>query len=386
MENIRQRIELGEIFASHADDFLRHHPLVPAQAKAFQDILQCRTAAMGGHVYQCDKCGNSSQAYNSCRNRHCPKCQFVRKAVWVDKLAANLPPVKYFHVVFTIPDCLHKLFYHNQKPAYDALFTASGQALAQCASNTAFLGAQAGAVAILHTWGQTLTYHPHIHMMVPGGGLSQDQMEWVPANKKFFLPVKALSKVFRAILCRLLEQSIASGDMRLPVDNKNFHEIKDKAYSKEWVVYCEKPFGGPHALLNYLGNYTHRVAIANSRIQSFAGGKVSFSYKDYRTDIRHKTMTLDAIEFIRRFLQHVLPSGFCKVRYFGFLAIRNMKTKLADCIHLIGKTMYLPQLQGLNAIEVLWMITGNDPLICPKCKTGKMRARKTINLELLKPG
>jgi hypothetical protein len=386
MENKKQRIELGEIFAGHADDFLHHYKLVPAQAKAFQDIIKCRTAALGGHVYQCDKCGNSRQAYNSCRNRHCPKCQFVRKAVWVDKLAANLPPVKHFHIVFTIPDCLHKLFYHNQKPAYDALFNAAGQALAKCASNPAFLGAQAGAVAILHTWGQALTYHPHIHMMVPGGGLSQDQMEWVPAHKKFFLPVKVLSKVFRAILCRLLEESIATGNIRLPDDNSTFSAIKHKAYSKDWVVYCEKPFAGPNALLNYLGNYTHRVAIANSRIQSFADGKVSFSYKDYRADTRHKTMTLDATEFIRRFLQHVLPSGFCKVRYFGFLAICNMKTKLADCIRLIGKTTFLPQLQGLNAMELWWHISGIDPMICQKCKKGRMLARPIPGVLLLKPG
>jgi hypothetical protein len=310
----------------------------------------------------------------------------VRKAVWVDKLAANLPPVKYFHIVFTIPECLHKLFYHNQKKAYDALFSAAGQALTKCASNPAFLGAQAGAVAILHTWGQTLTYHPHIHMMVPGGGLSQDQMEWMPANKKFFLPVKALSKVFRAILCSMLEESVAKEAISLPDDNKNFCEIKDKAYSKDWVVYCEKPFSGPNALLNYLGNYTHRVAITNSRLQSFAEGKISFSYKNYKAGGRKMIMTLDAIEFIRRFLQHVLPSGFCKVRYFGFLAIRNMKTKLADCIQLIGKTMFLPQLQGLNAVEVLWMITGSDPLLCPNCKKGKMRVRQMMYPDLLKPG
>jgi hypothetical protein len=384
MENKMQSIELADIFSSHAPDFLRNHSLCPEQLKAFTAIMQCRTAALGGHAECCDNCGYTRQSYNSCRNRHCPKCQFVKKAQWVDKLAANLPPVKHFHVVFTIPACLHKLFYLNQGKAYSLLFKAAGKALLQCAANPAFLGAQAGAVAILHTWGQTLTYHPHIHMIVPSGGISEDQMEWIPAGKKFFLPVKALSAVFRGILCRLLEQAIAQGDVKLPEDCMNFVRIKNQCYRKNWVVYCEKPFSRKENLIQYLGNYTHRVAISNHRLLEHKNAKVSFSYKDYRAAGLPKSISLDAGEFIRRFLQHVLPCGFYKIRYFGFMAICNMKLKLQACFELIGKSAFLPVLQGLSALEVWRSISGKDPLQCPVCKARRMLTLITLPQKLMK--
>lgn len=372
MENKKQPMELAEIFSSHANDFLQNNKLCPEQLKAFHAIMQCRTAALGGHVDRCDNCGFTRPSYNSCRNRHCPKCQSVKNAQWVDKLAANLPAVKHFHVVFTIPACLHKLFYLNQGKAYSLLFKAAGKALMQCAANPGFLGAQAGAVAILHTWGQTLVYHPHIHMIVPAGGLSEDLSEWVPSGKKFFLPVKVLSAVFRGILCRLLEQSVTTGEIKLPEGIKSFKKIKDDCYLKRWVVYCEKPFSGSARLIRYLGNYTHRVAISNHRLISQQDGKVTFSFKDYAQAAEVKVITVDALEFIRRFMQHVLPHGFYKIRYFGFMAICNIKSKLAECFSLIGKTTFLSQLEGLPAIEVWRSITGIDPLRCPKCGSGKM--------------
>jgi hypothetical protein len=386
MENKRQSVELADILASHAESFLQSHNLCPIQQKAFEDIRRCRTSALGGHNFLCDNCGHLRPEYNSCRNRHCPKCQFVKKAQWVDKLAANLPPVKHFHIVFTIPHYLNKLFYINQKQAYTLLFKAAGKALMQCAANPEYLGAQAGAVAILHTWGQTLSYHPHLHLIVPAGGLSQDQTEWIPAGKKFFLPVKALSAVFRGILCRLLEEAIKSGDINLPEDTADFKNIKDQCYLKNWVVYCEKPFSDANSLINYLGNYTHRVAISNHRIIAHENGKVTFSYKDYKSKSTVKQMTLDAQEFIRRFMQHILPSGFYKVRYFGFLAICNIKTKLDACISLIGKVMFFPQLEGLTALEVWCTITGKDPLVCPKCKIGRMAIQAILPGTILKPG
>ncbi|MBE0639391.1 MAG: IS91 family transposase, partial [Bacteroidales bacterium] len=342
MENQRQSIELADIFRSRETDFLQNNNLCSEQIKAFKSITSCRTSTLGGHLDQCDNCGHVRPAYNSCRNRHCPKCQFIKKAKWVDKLAANLPPVKHFHVVFTIPAHLNRLFYLNQDNAYSLLFKAAGKTLMQCAANQNFLGAQAGAVAILHTWGQTLVYHPHIHMIVPAGGLSDDQTEWIRSGKKFFLPVKALSAVFRGVLCRLLEQGVEQGKLKLPDDTASFRQIKNLCYQKKWVVYCEKPFAGPQNLINYLGNYTHRVAISNHRIADFNDGKVTFSYKDYKTAGLSKTITLDADEFIRRFLQHVLPCGFYKIRYFGFMAICNIKTKLDLCFTLIEKPAYLP--------------------------------------------
>jgi len=386
MENKKQSIELADIFSGQATDFLRNHNLCPEQLKAFNAIMQCRTSALGGHVDRCDNCGYTRQSYNSCRNRHCPKCQFVKKAQWVDKLAANLPPVKHFHVVFTIPGCLYKLFYINQGKAYSLLFEAAGKALMQCAANPAFLGAQAGAVAILHTWGQTLVYHPHIHMIVPAGGLSEDLMEWIPAGKKFFLPVKALSAVFRGILCRLLEQAVAEGEIKLPDEVLNFSSVKNQCYQKQWVVYCEKPFSSAENLIQYLGNYTHRVAISNHRIRNYQDGKVSFCYKDYKAAGIKRNITLDANEFISRFLQHVLPYGFYKIRYFGFMAMCNMKLKLQACFDLIEKAAFLPLLEGLTALEVWRSITGSDPLHCPKCNTGKMRPQLSIAVNHLKTG
>ena len=386
MENKRQSIELADIFRSHANTFLQNHKLCPEQLKAINDIMQCRTAALGGHIDYCENCGYITQSYNSCRNRNCPKCQFVKKAQWVDKLAANIPPVKNFHVVFTIPPCLHKLFYINQQKAYSLLFKAAGKALLQCAANADFLGAQAGAVAILHTWGQTLTYHPHIHMIVPAGGLSEDDMEWIPAKKNFFIPVKALSAVFRGILCRLLEQAIVDNQIKLPEGFAGFKQLKDKCYLNKWVVYCEKPFSNSDKLINYLGNYTHRVAISNQRITEHQNDKVSFCYKDYKSAGIRKQMTLDTDEFIRRFLQHVLPNGFYKIRYFGFMAICNMKSKLAACFELIDKVSYIPTLQGLDALEVCRNIFGINIFCCPECKTGRLVSQKIPISGTLKPG
>ena len=373
MENTKQDFELADILSDQAAVFLQQHNLCPEQLKAYKAITQCRTAALGGHVDYCDNCGYVRQSYNSCRNRHCPKCQFVKKEQWVDKLTANLLPVKHFHVVFTIPGCLHKLFYINQSKAYSMLFKAAGKALIQCAANPAFINAQVGAVAILHTWGQTLVYHPHIHMIIPAGGLSEDQMEWIPARKNFFLPVRALSAVFRGILCRLVEQAVIDQEIKLPEEELDFSSIKKQCYQKKWVVYCEKPFSSANNLIRYLGNYTHRVAISNHRIIDYRDGKVIFSFKDYKSSGLSRNMTLEAGEFIRRFMQHILPCGFYKIRYFGFMAMCNMKLKLQSCFDLIDKVVFLPVLEGLTSMEVWQSITGSDSLHCPKCNTGIMK-------------
>ena len=386
MENKKQSIELSDIFSTYARDFLQNHKLSPEQQKAFDAIMHCRTAELGGHIDYCDNCGYTRQSYNSCRNRHCPKCQFVKKVQWVDKLAASLPPVKHFHVVFTVPQCLHKLFYINQGKAYGLFFKAAGNALLQCASNPQFLGAQAGAVAILHTWGQTLVYHPHIHMIVPAGGLSEDQMEWIHSGGKFFLPVKVLSAVFRGILCRLLEQAFANGDLKLPDGAIDFRSIKTQCYQKKWVVYCEKPLSNADNLIHYLGNYTHRVAISNHRIIEHQDGKVGFWYKDYKSAGISRSITLDAEDFIKRFLQHILPAGFYKIRYFGFMAMCNIKSKLSLCFDLIEKPTFLPALEGLTAVEVWRILTGCDPLCCPKCRSGRMRLQMSLSVSAIKSG
>jgi hypothetical protein len=257
--------------------------------------------------------------------------------------------------------------------------------LIQCAANPKLIGAQAGAVGVLHTWGQTLVYHPHIHMIVPAGGLSEDQMEWIPSAEKFFLPVKLLSSVFRVIICRLIGQAIGKGEMLLPDNTADFATIKSLCYQKNWVVYCQKPFAGPEGIIRYLGNYTHRVAISNHRIEAFENDKVTFSYKDYKTGAMQKSMTLDVNEFVRRFLQHILPSGFYKIRYFGILALCNMKSKLETCFSLIENKSYFSVLEGLNSLEVLRIVSGKDPVCCPKCQKGKMITR-AIESGSLAPG
>lgn len=372
MKNQRQSLELADILLSQADEFLSQHKICDIQHKAFKDIIACRTQRLGGHIQHCNNCGYAKNAYNSCRNRHCPKCQFVKKVQWIDKLSSNLPDVKYYHLVFTIPESLNKLFYINQKVAYNILFKAAGQALMQCAKNTKYLGAKAGAVGILHTWGQTLVYHPHIHMIVPAGGLSEDHTEWIPAHKKFFLPVKILSAVFRGIMAGLLQKAYSNKILKLPDDLEGFEQVTKLCYQKNWVVYCEKPFASPQNLISYLGNYTHRVAITNHRLVKHADGKVSFSYKDYKSAGQQKIMTIETNEFIRRFLQHVLPNGLSKIRYFGFLALRHLHENTATCCELLNKVAYLPEFVGLSGFEVFMRITKKDPHQCRQCNTGRL--------------
>jgi hypothetical protein len=386
MENKKQSIEIADIFRHYKNDITNHHTLCTVQQKAFDDIVACRTSELGGHTLYCNNCDNKVQSYNSCRNRNCPKCQYIKRMQWVDKLASNLPATKHFHIVFTIPSCLHSLFYINQKVAYTLLFRAVGKTLIQCARNTKYVGAQAGAVSLLHTWGQTLTYHPHIHTIVPAGGLSDDGMEWIPSAKKFFVPVKVLSAVFRGILCRLLQEALHNAELKLPQDTADFQQLKTKCYAKKWVVYAQKPFSSPDNLIRYLGNYTHRVAISNHRIVDYKDNKVTFQYKDYKAAGTRKTMTLEVCEFVRRFMQHILPSGFCKIRYFGFMAICNMKTKLNLCHTLILTPTYLSKLEGLQALEVLQILSGKDPIVCTKCSKGKLTIiPNTMNLKL-EPG
>ncbi len=369
--NRRHPLDVACIFEEYGAQFMDKHKLCPDQLKAFRAISQCRTAAMGGHLEQCRECGHQKVAYNSCRNRHCPKCQYVKQLIWIDKLKSSLPVCRYFHMVFTIPAALHKVFYLNQRVCYNLLFQAASQALRKVGQNPKFLGAETGAVAVLHTWGQALTYHPHIHMIIPAGGLSADGVEWVRATKTFFLPVKALSKVFRGVLWGLLEKQVASGQVRLPDDVAGITVLKKNLYEKNWNVYTKKSMAGPQSVVRYLGRYTHRVAISNNRIEGVAGGKVTFRWKDYRKGLNNRLLTLDGQEFIGRFLRHVLPSGFYKIRYYGLLAAANGAKRL-QCMALIAKPLHVPLLQGLSVKKVLKMLTGKDPDTCPKCKKGKM--------------
>ena len=372
-ENKRYPVELADIMREYGPTLKENMKLCPEQYKAIDDISACRTPQMKGHLGVCDNCGHREQSYNSCRNRHCNKCQYMKQTIWVENLKGRLLPGKYFHMVFTLPDRLNRLIYMNQQICYSLLFNSAWSSLQSLCANPRFLGAQPGAVAVLHTWSSTLVYHPHIHMLVPAGGLSEDRMEWVRTKKDFLVPVKVLSKIFRTRFCETLLKLIQSGGIDLP-DGFQTEGLKQKIYAKDWVVYAKKTGKTAARVLEYLGRYTHRVAISNQRICGFDQGKVCFRYKDPKTGNYNREMALDGQTFVKRFLLHVLPSGFYKIRYYGVLASTNSQEKKEQCLALMGKEQYLSPVEGLNAYEAFRMLTGTDPCKCKKCGKGFMRA------------
>lgn len=379
--NKRHPIEVSDVLKISQQGLDSQYNLCATQQKSLEALIRCRTRTNGGYINFCNKCGHEEQAYNSCRDRHCPKCQFIKQQQWVDKLKSRLIPGRYFHVVFTIPHQLNTIFYLNQRKCYKILFHSGWEALKKAGNNSGFLGAEVGAVAILHTWGQTLTYHPHIHMLVPAGGLSEDGMEWVQSSRKFFVPVKALAAMFRSILIKQLKELINNDELKLPDRFEGFVPLKRVLFEKNWNVYCKKARGGMNSVLQYLGQYTHRVAISNNRLLEMQKGKVSFRYRDYRAEqkcYQNKIMTLDNLEFAHRFLQHILPVGFYKIRYFGILATANIASKRVQSIALIDETQWLSKLEGLNAYEVLRNLSGKDPALCPVCKEGIMQRHKSF--------
>lgn len=368
----KDRIRLQEIFIRSGEEFRSNHVLSPVQMKAMRAIEQCRTAEMGSHSYRCENCGHVEVVYNSCRNRHCPRCQWIKQQIWVDHVKSQLLPIRYFHVVFTLPEALNTLVIINHRLMYDFLFEASWHALSRTASNPAYLGAQTGSLAVLHTWGQTLSLHPHIHMLVPAGGLDPDGWQWVRSSKKFFVPVRALSRIFRACYVRLLTEAISEGKLKLPekrTDRITPEILKKELYKTDWVVYCKKCFAGPGQVITYLGRYTHRVAISESRIMESDENHVLFRWKDYSDHNRQKLMGLKTPEFIRRFMLHILPSGFYKIRYFGIFACVNRATKLSQCFELLGCMPIQSTLAGLKAISVILLLTGKQINLCPICGT-----------------
>lgn len=372
IENRRTRYDLAAILRENRQ-YLSTYNLFEQQRKAFRDICACRTSELNGHTCYCNSCNYQRQAYNSCRNKHCPKCQFTKQAKWVDKLQSKLLDCKHFHLVLTIPHQLNGLVYLNQKKLYDALFQAAWQAVGKAASNPKFLGAQTGAVAVLHTWTQTMNQHPHIHMIIPSGGLSDDQMEWVPCMNNFLAPKKVISSLFRGVLCQRISQAIEKKQLNIP-EHFQWNRIKNDLYKTGWNVNIEKPISGVQAVIKYLGRYTNKVAISNSRITSVENGKVSFSYKD-RKRLISKTMQLDTMEFIRRFMLHILPHNFYKIRYYGILSSANSKTKKEQIVALMETCMPIPEYEGLSAIEVYTLLTGKDVSHCPKCKKGRILCR-----------
>jgi hypothetical protein len=383
----RPALEVAGVIRQYGDDFVERYGgvLSDAQRKALRDLAACRTAVLGGHVEHCLDCGHERIAYNSCRNRHCPKCQALARAHWLDQQAQHLLPVEYHHVVFTLPAELGELALANPAVLYDLLMRSAAAALRELAANPKRLGAAIGVLMVLHTWGQNLHHHPHVHCVVTGGGLSCDDAgridaspRWRACRPGFFLPVRVLSRVFRGKFLTGLREAWDQGQLALPTRLAALAEAGARSgwcatlYAKDWVVYAKRPFGGPAQVLKYLARYTHRVAISNSRLLELSDGRVTFRYKDYADAHRHKTMTLEADEFLRRFVQHVLPRGFVRIRHYGLLANRQREVRLAACRRLLlvaNATAALPS-PGAAAIEPA------QPRCCPQCGGGRLVYRE----------
>ena len=348
------------------------------QHKVMHAIEICRTEALGGHVDQCDTCGHQVISYNSCRNRHCPKCQSLAKAQWLDARQAEVLPVDYYHLVFTLPDLLGQLALQNQKELYDILFASASKTLQTIAADPKHLGAKIGFVAVLHTWGQNLLQHSHVHCLVPGGGISPNGQKWIASKPGFFLPVKVLSRLFRRLFLESLEKAFKKGKLKFFGNLKDlaqptaFECLVNSCRKVEWVVFSKPPFGGPEKVLDYLGRYAYRIAISNHRLLSMNDGKVSFTWKNYKKGGKQQIMTLQAHEFIRRFLMHTLPNGFVRIRYYGLFANCHRKEKLQICRNVLNVPDKVEPREKMNWIERFIALTGKDPLVCPKCKKGRL--------------
>jgi hypothetical protein len=378
-------LEVADIFRGEASSFLRDYgPALSSQQKrVFSDIQACRTAVMGGHVHGCDRCHHRQVSYNSCRNRHCPKCQAAARAQWLKQREAELLPIPYFHVVFTLPAEVGAVAMQNKRLLYGMLFEAASQTLMQVAANPRHLGAaEIGVLAVLHTWGQNLMHHPHLHCVVSGGGLSADATRWIASKKHYFLPVRVLSRVFRNKFRGLLQKAFRRGaleffgELERLAEPPAFQRFLTAATKREWVVYAKRPFQDISCVLKYLARYTHRVAIANSRLLAYGDGKVTFRYKDYAHQSQQRTMTLAAAEFIRRFLLHVLPDGFMRIRHYGYLANRHRREKLATCRRLLGAaptTVVAAESEPQPEPPCPDIVAAESSIRCPACKTGQMR-------------
>lgn len=364
-----ERLEVADVFRQHGQEFLDRwgDALSRQQLKAFRDIRACRTAALGTCVQQCDHCSHQIIEYRSCRNRHCPKCDSRARDEWLAERAEEILPVPYAHVVFTLPHELAPLALQNPRVVYGILFRASAESLSELAADPKRLGVRVGFLAVLHTWTQRLEHHPHIHCVVPAGGLSPDGQRWrTPRKISFFLPVKPLSRLFRGKFLAFLEEAFAAGQLKFygqlrelahPV---RFEDWVDELKQVDWVVYVKPPFGGPDQVLRYLARYTHRVAISSGRLLGLEAGRVRFRWRDSKDGNKIKEMSLDAVEFIRRFLMHVLPSGFVKIRHFGFLSNRTRKTMVQHCRKL------------LPPCAVVFNPPHQNERLCPVCHTGHM--------------
>jgi Putative transposase/Transposase zinc-binding domain len=375
----RPTLEVADILRVAGSSFVKRHGshLASQHRKVMDGIVRCRTAALGGHRDRCSGCGHQAISYNSCRNRHCPKCQGNARARWLAARSAELLPVSYFHIVFTLPHELSALVLQNKSLLYDLLFRASAATVLEVARNPKHLGADVGLLSVLHTWGQNLQHHPHVHCVVPGGGLAPDGYRWVAASSRFFLPVRVLSRVFRGKFTAELKQLLLQGKLQFHgslqelAAPERFQHFLRRLFIKDWVVYAKPPFGGAEHVLHYLARYTHRVAISNHRLVSFKDDQVSFRWKDYAAGSKQKVMTVSADEFLRRFLIHVLPKGLVRIRHFGLFANRKRSASLLRCRVLLNATAPPPQPAPKAQIK------------CPLCSELMLVTERFTSLQLL---
>ena len=374
----RTRVELADVFARHGAAYQATHRLVPVQYRAIAAIQACRTEALSGHVERCDSCAALRYHYHSCRNRHCPKCQTLAKERWLAARRAELLPVPYFHLVFTLPHELNPLAQGNPRAVYALLFEAVSATLIEFGENPHWLGGELAATLVLHTWGQTLSQHLHLHCLIAAGALAPDG-HWITSRRGFLFPVKALSRVFRGKFIAGLRRLFHAGALKLAGSTATLTEARDQRHlvntlhDKPWVVYAKRPFAGPAQVLDYLGRYTHRVAISNNRLVSVDNTDIRFRYKDYAHGNRRKVMALAPAEFIRRFLLHVLPAGFMRIRHYGILANRTKRDKLALARTAL-KHPPAPVLAQPESVEAFWLrVASLDIHRCPHCETGRMR-------------
>jgi hypothetical protein len=378
----RPKLEVADVFRRYGQAYREQHDasMSTAQRRVMTAIELCRTAALGGHLERCDQCGHERNCFNSCRDRHCTKCQSLARAQWIEDRQAELLDCPYFHVVFTVPEEIAVIAYQNKEVVYGILFRATAATLKTIAADPHHLGAEIGFFAVLHSWGQNLLFHPHLHCVVPGGGLSLDGQRWVSCWPGFFLPVRVLSRLFRRLFLEALQQAFDSGKLQFfaalePLGERlAFARHLARVKSSEWVVYAKRPFAGPQQVLDYVGRYTHRVAISNNRLLDIENDQICFQWKDYRKGGQVKTMTLSADEFIRRFLLHVLPNGFQRIRYYGLLGNRYRQEKLGQCRRLLGMQMPGPHTSPpkQDYRDRYEDLTGYSLRQCPLCQRGRM--------------
>jgi len=378
----RRRLEAADIVRSCKTSFSDRYTLSSEQRKAIRDIAACSTALLGGHRFRCDRCEHQQISYNSCRNRHCPKCQGVAQARWMRERSDELLPVPYFHIVFTLPRQLGPIALQNQRTVYAILFQTVSETLQTIARDPRHLGARIGFIALLQTWGQNLMHHPHLHCLVPGGGLFQDKKQWISCSPGFLLSVRVLSRFFRRCFLRRLKQAYSAGKLTFhgklqPLRKESeWRTLVSRLQRNEWVVYSKPPFGGPQQVLKYLARYTHRTALANSRLISYEKGRVAFTAKDYRRKGRRRTITVEDHEFLRRFLLHVLPRGFVRIRSYGYLSNRLRKKHLKLCRRLINPDS--PEQAPTCTKKTEADSSESRTQLCPVCKQGRMIRGETI--------